>query len=78
MKTRFLLRIKQGKLLQLWIERTYPDHKNLTDFTVSVAYNGEGMKPVEFFEVSREQFEDFFERLVDTSHLINELMGETK
>jgi hypothetical protein len=78
MKTRFLLRIKQGKLLQIWIERTYPDHINMTDFTVSVAYNGEGINQAEFFEISRVQFEDFFERLVDTSQLINELMDEIK
>lgn len=78
MKIRYLLRIKEGKLLQLYIERTYPDYTNLTNFTVSVPYRGEGMKPAEFFEVSREQFEDFFERLVDTSQLINELMDEIK
>ena len=53
MKIRYLLRIKEEKLLQLYIERTYPDYTNLTNFTVSVPYRGEGMKPADFFEGTR-------------------------
>jgi hypothetical protein len=73
---KFYIRIKEGVILQLFIETIYKDYSNLQAFTVTKRYIlGTGINNDELFEIPKKVFENLFEKLVNLEEEINSLLN---
>lgn len=73
---KYYMRIKEGVILQLFIETIYKDYSTLEDYTVKSKYKaGTGIRPWELFEISQDIFENLFEKIVNLEEEINSLLN---
>ena len=75
-KNQFFLRVEVGQIIQLFYKTTYPSHNIYTAIKVTRDFDGEeGLDLETLIEVPRNVFEELFDRMVDVSECMQELLA---
>ena len=75
-KNQFFLRVEEGQITQLFYKTTYPSHSIFSAIKVTRDFDGEERLDLEtLIEVPRNVFEELFDRMVDVSQFMQELLA---